>query len=316
MSLTKDNSGNPVLVPWIVGTPTNGQVVAYNGTTDRYEPSTPATGAPADAQYVTLATNGTLTNERVLTAGTNVTLTDGGAGSTVTVASSISLWDWNRTDVSQFTLYNNASASSISFDTSATVGGRPKIKLTTTGTDKGLVFVTGLSLPRRYRMRLSIAFSVATANFTAGPLFGAYDGGTFAASVGHWLDWPSSSTNANAIRIIEGTNVAVDFWTGTGAITFNGAPPSAINGKMNDIIIDYEAESTTVNSTVDNVRICWTTRDDGTTIKGGRFERSGSYTGATWNNKTLTGAGLCFNASTSGTMAIEDFRIERHPLDT
>jgi hypothetical protein len=43
-------------------------------------------GAPTDATYVTLTTNGTLTNERVLTAGTNTTITDGGAGSTVTVA--------------------------------------------------------------------------------------------------------------------------------------------------------------------------------------------------------------------------------------
>lgn len=43
-------------------------------------------GAPTDASYVTLGTNGTLTNERVLT-GTagRISLTDAGAGSTVTV---------------------------------------------------------------------------------------------------------------------------------------------------------------------------------------------------------------------------------------
>ena len=40
-------------------------------------------GAPADATFVTLSTNGTLTNERVLTAGTGISLTDGGA---VTIA--------------------------------------------------------------------------------------------------------------------------------------------------------------------------------------------------------------------------------------
>ncbi len=44
-------------------------------------------GAPTDAQYVTLATDGTLSGERVLTAGDNVTLTDAGAGGAVTVAS-------------------------------------------------------------------------------------------------------------------------------------------------------------------------------------------------------------------------------------
>ena len=44
--------------------------------------------APKDAQFVVLATNSTLTVERVLTAGSGITLTDGGAGSTLTIASS------------------------------------------------------------------------------------------------------------------------------------------------------------------------------------------------------------------------------------
>lgn len=43
-------------------------------------------GAPTGAQYVTLSTDGDLTAERVLTAGTAIGLTDGGAGSTVTIA--------------------------------------------------------------------------------------------------------------------------------------------------------------------------------------------------------------------------------------
>ena len=43
-------------------------------------------GAPTTSQYVTLATDATLTNERVLTAGAGITLTDAGAGSTVTVS--------------------------------------------------------------------------------------------------------------------------------------------------------------------------------------------------------------------------------------
>ncbi len=42
-------------------------------------------GAPTNAQYVTLALNGSLSQERVLTAGQNVTITDGGANSTVTI---------------------------------------------------------------------------------------------------------------------------------------------------------------------------------------------------------------------------------------
>jgi hypothetical protein len=43
-------------------------------------------GAPTTSQYVLLSADAALPNERVLTAGANVTLTDGGAGSTVTVA--------------------------------------------------------------------------------------------------------------------------------------------------------------------------------------------------------------------------------------
>ncbi len=43
-------------------------------------------GAPTTSQYITLATDATLSNERVLTAGTGITVTDGGAGSTTTVA--------------------------------------------------------------------------------------------------------------------------------------------------------------------------------------------------------------------------------------
>lgn len=41
--------------------------------------------APDNASYVTLGTNATLTSERVLTAGTNVSFVDGGAGTTLTV---------------------------------------------------------------------------------------------------------------------------------------------------------------------------------------------------------------------------------------
>lgn len=47
-------------------------------------------GAPVAAQYVTLATHADLTAERVLTAGSGITLTDGGAGGALTAAA------WSR----------------------------------------------------------------------------------------------------------------------------------------------------------------------------------------------------------------------------
>jgi hypothetical protein len=44
------------------------------------------TPAPVGATYVCISTDATLTDERVLTAGTGLSLTDGGAGSTATLA--------------------------------------------------------------------------------------------------------------------------------------------------------------------------------------------------------------------------------------
>lgn len=46
-------------------------------------------GAPTNASYVTIASNATLTAERTLTQGTGITITDGGANSTVTIATTI-----------------------------------------------------------------------------------------------------------------------------------------------------------------------------------------------------------------------------------
>ena len=46
-------------------------------------------GAPTGAEYLTLSSNGTLTHERVLTAGTGISFVDGGAGTTLTVSTSI-----------------------------------------------------------------------------------------------------------------------------------------------------------------------------------------------------------------------------------
>ena len=47
-------------------------------------------GAPTNAEYVVMALNGTLTNERKLTAGSRITITDGGAGGDVTIAADAS----------------------------------------------------------------------------------------------------------------------------------------------------------------------------------------------------------------------------------
>ena len=64
--------------------PTTGQVLAFDGT--EWQPTSQGSAAPVDAQYITLATNATLPNERVLTvvAG-DLTQTDAGAGGNITL---------------------------------------------------------------------------------------------------------------------------------------------------------------------------------------------------------------------------------------
>lgn len=62
------------------------QIPKWSGSAWACSDDAGGTGAPVGAQYLTLAVDGTLTNERVLTAGTNIGFTDGGAGSTFTVA--------------------------------------------------------------------------------------------------------------------------------------------------------------------------------------------------------------------------------------
>jgi len=55
-------------------------------------------GAPTDAQYVTLAVDGDLSAERVLTAGSGVILTDAGAGGAVTAAADVHVVPGRRTE--------------------------------------------------------------------------------------------------------------------------------------------------------------------------------------------------------------------------
>jgi hypothetical protein len=66
-------------------------------------------GAPTNATYVTLSTDPTLTAERVLTAGTGISLTDGGPGGPVTIASTVT--SGAPTNAQYVTLATNAGLS-------------------------------------------------------------------------------------------------------------------------------------------------------------------------------------------------------------
>ena len=64
--------------------------MAVRGDWDGFLTGGGASGAPTDAEYVVMSLNGTLTNERKLTAGARITITDGGAGGNVTIAADAS----------------------------------------------------------------------------------------------------------------------------------------------------------------------------------------------------------------------------------
>lgn len=73
----------------LVLAPTDSVLYIYDSTNQRWRHtlsiSSTVTSAPIGAQFLTLATDGTLTNERVLTPGTGLSGTDAGAGSTYTL---------------------------------------------------------------------------------------------------------------------------------------------------------------------------------------------------------------------------------------
>jgi len=85
-------------------------------------------GAPTDAQYVTMALDGDLSAERVLTAGADVTLTDGGANGNATVGvttGSFSRPGHTHTETNTLLIYDDSvfkgTGTAISFDDNLTV---------------------------------------------------------------------------------------------------------------------------------------------------------------------------------------------------
>jgi hypothetical protein len=81
-SLTQLTDGTPYLLAGSNITLSTGS----NGAVTISSTASGGSGAPTDASYVVLSSNGTLTSERVLTAGSGISITDGGAGGNVTIA--------------------------------------------------------------------------------------------------------------------------------------------------------------------------------------------------------------------------------------
>lgn len=73
-------------------------------------------GAPTTAQYVTLAADATLTNERVLTAGANISIVDNGAGGNVVLSATMPTVPDPASSVVTETSFGQQSANGTSLD--------------------------------------------------------------------------------------------------------------------------------------------------------------------------------------------------------
>jgi hypothetical protein len=92
IEITPNGAGSINLdgLKWPTADGTVNQVLATDGAgTLSFTDAGGGGGAPTDAEYVTLATNGSLTNERVLANGQSIRVIDGGAGNNVTVQSGV-----------------------------------------------------------------------------------------------------------------------------------------------------------------------------------------------------------------------------------
>lgn len=87
-------AGNPSFAQVSLTDDVTGTLPVGNGGTNATTAATARTSlgaAPLDPQFLTLATNAELSNERVLTAGKGISFTDAGAGSTLTLNSSFGI---------------------------------------------------------------------------------------------------------------------------------------------------------------------------------------------------------------------------------
>lgn len=153
------------------------------------------TVAPIGAQYVTLATDATLTNERVLTAGTGITVTDAGAGSTVTIATTI-------------TQYTDEMAQDA---VGAMVANSSKISLTYVDATPSLTadVIAGSLVNADINASAAIAFSKLAALTSGNVLFGVTNVAT------------STALNTIAVTALTGTANQITASASVGSVTLS-----------------------------------------------------------------------------------------------
>jgi hypothetical protein len=143
-------------------------------------------GAPTDAEYVVMSLNGTLTDERVLTAGSDITLADGGAGGNATVG--VATGTFSRAGHGHLYPYSVAIYDDHVFQATGTIlDFTGNINVAVTGTsvfisstaaggggatlliyDDGVFKVTGTALDFEDDLKIDVTGSVAYVNIPTG----------------------------------------------------------------------------------------------------------------------------------------------------
>ena len=201
---------------------------------------TGGSSAPADATYLTLSTNATLTDERVFTDGLAIDSTDAGAGSTLTVAldpteltgsrtwgdasTDTLVWTWDRTTGTDPTLTFGSGTV-----TGQTVAASSAFEL---GSDRISDF-TGSGLSVVGGALTATGDITAVGNCSTGACFTGATGTTLSSNTDLIMDLDDDNTGAESFQIRTGTDTIIGQFYETGEMDWGIIGADSTNGVVN-----------------------------------------------------------------------------------
>lgn len=224
----------------IAGVSVSGDIIYYNGTNWVHLPigtpgqllnvsggslpawSTVSAGAPTTATYLTLSNDAGLSAERVLTAGTGITITDAGANSTATVAI-----DTNVVTLTGAQLLTNKTLTTPSFSWNAGAG----VVLKGTSFDANLKWADfaaarNITIPDP-GTTASVVLTEAAATINGVKTFGSapkLSTNTITTSSGNTITLPDATdtmVNLGGTQTLVGKTLTTPIITSAGTLTFN-----------------------------------------------------------------------------------------------